>query len=170
MVTDLVRILELGTAKAAENQNFRRYLAAHHHPIEEFRKVACRVQEPIDCTACANFCRNSIVQVSDADLRSIAEYLGMSCDEAVRLYTEPEQGAAGPPILRSSDEGCVFLDGNLCMIYEARPKACRDFPCVAPGDQSLGGRLSSICRWAARCPIVYNALEEYKHLVGYHPR
>ena len=71
-------------------------------------------------------------------------------------------------ILLNSREGCVFLDGNLCMIYEARPKTCRTFPFVAVGNHSLGGRPSSLARWAALCPIIYNALESYKHLTGYH--
>jgi Fe-S-cluster containining protein len=61
----------------------------------------------------------------------------------------------------------VFLDGNLCLIYDARPKACRNFPHLGLAMRTLGGRLSSICRWASLCPIVYNALERYKHVVGY---
>jgi Fe-S-cluster containining protein len=66
-------------------------------------------------------------------------------------------------------DGCIFLDGNLCMIYEARPKTCRDFPHVAVGTHSLGGRPSSLRRWAALCPIIFNALESYKHLTGFRP-
>jgi Fe-S-cluster containining protein len=71
--------------------------------------------------------------------------------------------------LRNSEEECVFLDGNLCMIYEVRPKTCRDFPHVAIGAHSLGGRQSSHARWAALRPITFNALESYKHLTGYRP-
>jgi Fe-S-cluster containining protein len=64
----------------------------------------------------------------------------------------------------------VFLDHNLCMIYSARPKTCRDFPHVGLGEHSLGSRPCSLARWAALCPIVYNALESFKHLTGFHPR
>jgi len=53
---------------------------------------------------------------------------------------------------------------------EARPKTCRDFPHVAIGTHSLGSRPSSHGRWAALCPIIFNALESYKHLTGYHSR
>jgi hypothetical protein len=35
--------------------------------------------------------------------------------------------------------------------------------------RTLGGRPSSHDRWAACCPIIYNALEAYKHLMGYPP-
>jgi hypothetical protein len=43
-----------------------------------------------------------------------------------------------------------------------------DFPHVAVGKHSLGSRQSSLARWAPLCPIIVNALEEYKHLTGYH--
>jgi Fe-S-cluster containining protein len=57
-------------------------------------------------------------------------------------------------MLRNSEEGCVLFDGNPCIIYEARPKTCRDFPHIAVGTHSLGGRL-------------FDALEDNKHLTGY---
>jgi Fe-S-cluster containining protein len=86
-----------------------------------------------------------------------------------RLYTVPDQDAPGSRILRSSKDGCVFLDGNLCLIYDARPKTCRDFPHLAIGTHSLGSRPSSLARWAALCPIIFNAIEQYKRVTGFHP-
>ena len=47
-------------------------------------------------------------------------------------------------------------------------EACRNFPYVGGGSHSLWGRPSSLDRWAPLCPIIYNALESYKHLTGYH--
>jgi Fe-S-cluster containining protein len=61
----------------------------------------------------------------------------------------------------------VFLRGNLCTVYEARPRACREFPYLVSHQRSLGGRMSSVCKHASLCPIVFNALEAYKHAVGY---
>jgi hypothetical protein len=54
------------------------------------------------------------------------------------------------------------------MIYPVRPNPCREFPHVAVGTHTLGSRASSLGRWAALCPIIYNAMESYKHLTGYH--
>jgi Fe-S-cluster containining protein len=167
VVTDLVQIRVLGTAGEAENQDFRRYLAAHHHRIEEFQSVATRTGQQIDCTACANCCRYSVVSIGDSEIAEISNWLGMSAGQVKALYTEPDPEDPGHRILTSRDDGCVFLDRNLCLIYDVRPKVCRDFPHTAIGAHSLGGRLSSVCRWAALCPIIYNALEEYKRLVGY---
>jgi uncharacterized protein len=169
VVTDLAEVFRLGTAKAEENLDFRRYLSAHHYPEKPFQILASDVQREVDCTACANCCRHAVVSVTKWEIEIIAAYLGATPEETARLYTAPDPDA---PALRTllNSEGCVFLDGNLCMIYEARPKACRDFPHVAAGTHSLGGRPSSHARWAALCPIIYNALEAYKHVTGYHPR
>jgi hypothetical protein len=38
---------------------------------------------------------------------------------------------------------------------------------VAVGKHSLGSRQSSLARWAPLCPIIFNALEAYKHVAGY---
>lgn len=169
VVTDLAEVFRLGTAKAEENLDFRRYLSAKHHADKTFQILASEVQKQVDCTACANCCRHSVVPVTKREIQTIAEYLGATGAAVTRLYTVPDPDAPARRILKSSMEGCVFLDGNLCMIYEVRPKACRDFPHIAVGTHSLGGRQSSLGRWAALCPIIFNALESYKHLTGYHP-
>jgi hypothetical protein len=65
--------------------------------------------------------------------------------------------------------GACSWKGVCARFYEARPKACRDFPHVAVGIHSLGGRPSSLARWVLPCPIVYNAVAAFKHFTGYHP-
>ena len=168
MVTDLAEVFRLGTAKVKENLAFRRYLSAHHCVDKPFQILANEVQQRVDCTACANCCRHSVVSVNKLEIENIARHIGITFDEVTRLYTVPDPDAPTLRILRNSGEGCVFLDGNLCVIYEARPRTCRDFPHVAVGEHSLGSRPSSLARWAPLCPIIFNALEEYKHLTGYH--
>ena len=170
MVTDLVEIRRLGATQQAENLEFRRYLTAHHHPVEELQAVAAEIQPQIDCTACANCCRYSVVSVSQAEIETIAGHLRIEAEEVRQRCTAPDPDAPARRLLRSGKEGCVFLDGNLCTVYPARPEACRDFPHTAPGTHSLGGRVASLCRWASLCPIVYNAIETYKHRLGFHAR
>ena len=167
MVTDLAEVFRLGTAKVNENLAFRRYLSAHHYSDRPFQILASEVQQHVDCTACANCCRHSVVSVNKSEIEKVAGHIGTTSEAVTRLYTVPDPDAPALRILRNSGQGCVFLDANLCMIYEARPKACREFPHVAVGEYSLGSRQSSIARWAPLCPIIFNALEEYKHLTGY---
>ena len=167
MVTDLAEVFRLGTAKVKENLAFRRYLSAHHYTDRSFQIVASEVQQRVDYTACANCCRHSVVSANRSEIENIARHMGTTSEAVTRLYTVPDPDAPALRILLNSGEGCVFLDGNLCMIYEARPKTCRDFPHVAVGKHSLGSRQSSLARWAPLCPIIFNALEGYKHLTGY---
>ena len=168
MVTDLEELRRLGKSKEAENRDFRRYVAAHHYRRDPFHIIAGEIQHQIDCTTCANCCRCSVVALDVAEIAAIAGYLGADPDLAARQYTKPDPDEHSQRILKSGRGGCVFLDGNLCAIYEVRPKACRDFPHVALGHRSLGGRPASLARWASLCPIIYNAIESYKHALGYH--
>lgn len=170
MVTDLAEVLRLGTAKAQENLDFRRYLSARHSDDRPFQILAGEVQKHVNCMACANCCRHSLVSVDKRDIARIARRIGVTAEEAMRAYTVPDPDAPALRMLRTTAEGCVFLEGNRCTIYDARPKTCRDFPHIAPGTHSLGGRASSHARWAALCPIVYNAIEQYKHITGFRAR
>ena len=90
-----------------------------------------------------------MVSVNKSEIENIAGHIGTTPEAVARLYTVPDPDAPALRILLNSGERCVFLDGNLCMIYEARPKTCRNFPHVAVGTHSLGGRPSSLARWAA---------------------
>lgn len=166
MVSDLQEVFRLGTAKAKENLAFRRYLSAKHQGDGPFQILASEVQRETDCTACANCCRQSIVTVNKQEMERIASHLATTADEVSRLYTDSDPDSPALRTLRNA-RGCVFLDGNLCMIYDARPKTCREFPHIAIGIQSLGGRPSSHARWAPLCPIIYNTLERYKRQMGF---
>jgi Fe-S-cluster containining protein len=168
VVTDLSELFRLGIAKAEENKSFRRYLSAHHVSDTPFQILASEVQQHVDCTVCANCCRYSAVPVSRTEIEGIARHLGATLEGVIHHFTVPNPEARGERILRNSRNGCVFLDRNLCTIYDARPKTCRDFPHLSVGTHSLGSRPSSLARWAGLCPIVYNALERYKHRCGFH--
>ena len=171
MLTDLAEIRRLTTMNRKENLAFQRDLAAHHYPEEPFRILCRTVEKQIDCTACANCCRQTLVGVSNLDIERVARYLGTEPVEVVRQYTIPDPDDSTARVLRHTKDGCTFLDGNLCMIYEARPHACREFPHLATSARSLGSRMPSVFKRACLCPIVYNVLESYKKLIGYrsHP-
>jgi Fe-S-cluster containining protein len=169
VVTDLVEIHRLTEIHRAENLAFQRHLNAHHVPDGPFRILSRTVAERIDCTACANCCRHTEVTLSDFDIAAIAEHLRLAPADVIRQYTVSDPEDSAGRVLRHTKDGCIFLDGTLCMVYEARPRACRDFPHLGSGVRSLGSRLPSVFKRASICPIVYNVLESYKKLIGYHP-
>ena len=70
-------------------------------------------------------------------------------------------------ILRRRESGCIFLEGNDCSIYEARPDTCRDFPHLIRGAGSFESRMWQMVDRATYCPIVYNSLEEFKDMVKF---
>jgi Fe-S-cluster containining protein len=77
------------------------------------------------------------VNVSRTDIEELARYLNMAPAEILRQYTIPDP-EDGQTVLRQTKDGCVFLDGNLCTVYEARPRTCREFPFLAGDHASLG--------------------------------
>lgn len=157
-------------AAHAENLAFCRWLHDHRHPVEEFQHIAVEVQRHVDCTACANCCRQTVVAVPPEEIAAIARYLGIDTDLAVRQYTTPDPENSQRRVLRNERDACVFLDEDLCMVYDVRPAACRQFPHVTEHCHSLGGRLSSLCRRAEICPIVFEAFEVYKERMGFRGR
>ncbi len=170
MVVDLPAIERLARSKAAENLGFRRYLKAHHAPEAAFHILAGEVARQVDCTLCANCCREMDVPVTASDVAAIAAHLRIAAAEVLRLYVTRDPDDSAAYLLLRRGDACVFLDGTLCLIYEARPQPCRAFPHLAAGARTLGARMASVWSRAGICPIVYNTIEEYKHLLGYRPR
>jgi Fe-S-cluster containining protein len=164
VVTDLVQIKRLGEKKQEENERFRRYLKRHNFPELKFRRVAERIESEIDCRACANCCRVAETDVTERDIARLARYLGMTPRQLVEQYTTTSAFEQKEPILRRRENGCIFLEGNDCTIYEARPDTCRDFPHLMRGAGSFESRMWQMVDRATYCPIVYNSLEEFKDM------
>lgn len=165
MITDLVQIRRLGEKKLDENGRFRRYLKTHDFVERRFRRIAEDIEEQIDCLACANCCRVATAKVTDRDIEKLAKFLGIRREEFVRNYTveSEEEGL----ILKRTETGCVFLSGNECIVYEARPHTCIDFPHLVRGAGSITSRMWQFIDRATYCPIVYNSLEAFKEETGF---
>ena len=123
------------------------------------------MESQIDCAECANCCKVATARLIDRDIPKLARHLGVTPAVFLRDYTQqsPEEGL----VLRRTSEGCVFLEGNLCSVYEARPHTCQDFPHTVRGDGSFLSRMWDFTDRACYCPIVYNTLEAVKDEAGF---
>jgi len=169
VITDLVQIQRLGEKKQGENEAFRRYLKRHNFPELRFRRVAEEIENQIDCRACANCCKVAETDITERDAERLAKYLGIPLRRFIAEYTTTSAFEENETILRRRETGCIFLDGNDCTVYEARPHTCRDFPHLVRGKGSFESRMWQMVDRATYCPIVYNALEEFKKIVGFRP-
>jgi Fe-S-cluster containining protein len=166
VITDLVQIQRLGEKKRPENERFRAWMKRHGFPELRFRRIASEIEEQVDCRACANCCKVAETDVTERDTERLARYLGISKQQFINQYTTTS-AFENETILRRTDAGCVFLDGNDCRIYDERPDTCRHFPHLIRGQGSLQKRMWQMADRATYCPIMYNSLEEFKTVVEF---
>jgi uncharacterized protein len=165
MTSDLVQIKRVGEKQRGENERFRTWLKRHNFVEKRFKAIAQETEDAIDCTACANCCKVATTQIGERDVERLARYLGMRISDFLRDYTT--KSAEEGRILRRNENGCVFLAGNLCSVYEARPQTCELFPHLGKGNGSLLSRMWHMPDRAVYCPIVFNALEQFKVETGF---
>lgn len=165
MLTDLIQIRRLGEKNRDENLRFRRWIKSHNFVERQFRRAAEQIQAQIDCRQCAECCRVAEVPLADRDVEHLARYLGLSRQDFLDQYTTLDEDKA--LILRRTESGCVFLDGNDCTVYEARPGNCERFPHLLRGSGSIQSRMWQFVDRATYCPIVFNWMEAVKDLTNF---
>ena len=165
MLTDLVQIKRLGEQNKAENARFRAYFRRHRHSDRRLRRFGEEIEAEIDCTACANCCRVTEVGITEKDIEKLAKFVGTSPGEFVEQFTALDDG--GAMILKKNEAGCVFLEGNLCSVYAARPHNCANFPHVVRGTGSIASRMWEFVDRVNYCPIIYNWMEKVKDDIGF---
>jgi hypothetical protein len=165
MITDLVQIRRLGEQKRKENEELRRHMKRHATAERRLRNVAGEIEDAADCTVCANCCRVATSKITERDVEKLAKFFRVKPSRILADFTErsEEEGL----ILKRNEKGCVFLEGNLCTVYEARPATCGDFPHLVRGPGSLVSRMWEMPDRATYCPIAYNTLEAFKTETGF---
>lgn len=160
VVTGLVQIQRMAKANVDEADRLRVWMKSNHYDDRSWRQAAARIQEQIDCRACANCCRLPGTTVNGADVERLAAHLSLSVAEFRERHVKTgiwgdELAASGP---------CMFLRGNDCSVYEIRPESCRGYPFLAEGKGTLASRMTSILSKVCDCPIVFNSVECWKEM------
>ncbi len=169
MAFDLVQIRELAEKKEDENLRFRQFLKTRCNlePDEIDQRVfetTRRVWAGIDCTACANCCREMKPTFSEAEVSRVARRLGMARQQFIETYLERSEGDSDNP-WQTRATPCPFLKDNLCSIYEDRPAECSGYPYLYKPDFVF--RTMGMIERTFTCPIVYEVMEELKKSLGY---
>jgi Fe-S-cluster containining protein len=113
--------------QSADNKKFLQRLGKRdpRQIDDNFHEIHEKVFEEIDCLTCANCCKTTSPIFYQNDIERIAKFLRMKPGDFVEKYLRVDEDR--DYVLKSSP--CPFLDSeNYCTIYEARPKACREYP------------------------------------------
>lgn len=124
---DLERFREISKNKAAENKRFLQGLRKKDpRKIDDaFHQLHDEVFQEVDCLQCANCCKTTSPIFYQTDIERVAKSLRMKPGDFIGKYLRIDEDK--DYVLKSAP--CPFLDSdNYCMVYEDRPKACREYP------------------------------------------
>ena len=77
------------------------------------------------CISCAMCCKTLGPRITPQDIKHLAKILNFKESELTEKYLKTDED--GDKIFKTMP--CPFLGAdNLCVVYEARPRACREYP------------------------------------------
>jgi len=166
METDISKIKELAEEKDEENWEFRTFLKMcdiRSRKIDRIvRRLYKKVSSEIDCTACANCCKDIQPALDQEDMEGLARGLGISVAQLKdRFLTEDDP--PGKYVFKTTP--CPLLKDNICSQYDYRPSSCVSYPHLHKKD--FTSRTITVVWNCSVCPIVYNVYEELKREVWY---
>ena len=90
METDLSRIKCLSEKKEDENWGFRDFLKGFDMPLKKMDRIVHRlykqISSQIDCTKCANCCREIQIGLYKKDTENFSKGLGISAEQFRKRY------------------------------------------------------------------------------------
>jgi Fe-S-cluster containining protein len=160
MKTDLKEIARIAKSKENENWKFRSFLKGYDMEIEELDSIVHelyhQVTAEIDCTKCANCCKQAKPTLSQNDIEELSKGIGLSEQKLKTQFFKKDED--GDYVFKKTP--CPFLKCNLCTQYNFRPEACRSFPHLHK--EEFVFRLIQVIENYSICPIAFNVYELLK--------
>jgi len=168
MNPDPAKVHHLAVLKEKENFGFRDFIKRRTELSPEevdalVHELTDRVWAGIDCTACANCCKEVHPTVDEEDMQRLAARRRMSKEQLISEYLQANDDEENP--WRTRKKPCPFLKGNRCSVYEDRPADCRKYPYLQEPDFVF--RTLGMIERTFTCPIVYEVMERLKRATGY---
>ena len=146
---------------APENKKFLNRLKQKDSRLldEAFHIAHEEVFEEISCLTCANCCKTTSPIFYHHDIDRIAKFIRMKPGDFIEKYLRVDEDKDF--VLKSSP--CAFLDNeNFCTIYEARPKACREYPHT--NRKKMAQVMELTYKNTLVCPAVLEIVERLKKI------
>lgn len=151
--------LELAQNKLSENKSFFKNLSKKERKaLDQYAFDAHQKSfKKYDCLSCANCCKSTGPLFTRADIDRLAKVFRIKASDFIDQYLQLDD--EGDHILQKTP--CVFLlENNECMVYEHRPKACREFPHT---DRKNFYQIRNLTlKNTLICPIAYDVVEQIK--------
>lgn len=119
--------LELAREKLSENKSFFNKLGKREQKALDRYAAKAHTQafKEFDCLSCGNCCKTTGPLFTKADIDRLAKLFRLKSSTFINTYLRIDED--GDYVLQSTP--CPFLqDDNKCLVYDNRPKACREFP------------------------------------------
>ncbi|MGE0018116.1 MAG: YkgJ family cysteine cluster protein [Draconibacterium sp.] len=111
------------------------------------------------CLDCANCCKTIGPRLTDKDIATLSKHLKMKPADFTEKYVRTDED--GDYVFR--EHPCPFLlPDNYCMVYDSRPKACREYPHT---DRARFYQILPLShKNCETCPVVFEIFGELKRV------
>lgn len=125
----------------------------------QFHRLHKEAFDQFSCLDCANCCSSISPIVTEKDIDRLARHFKQKPGDFIEQYLYMDE--EGDYVFKQTP--CPFLmPDNYCMVYENRPKACREYPHT---DRRKMVQILNLTRKNCEvCPVVYELVEELKSL------
>jgi uncharacterized protein len=111
------------------------------------------------CLSCANCCKTTSPIFYETDITRLSRALRMKPGEVVEKFLKID--GDGDYVLKGSP--CVFLaEDNSCVVYEARPAACREYPHL--NRKKMYQVLDLALKNSLICPVVQKVFDKLRKI------
>ncbi len=155
----------LSSAKVRYAQNEKCIHMLSKKKIRDFEDTVQSLHEEafqkIDCSLCANCCRVLGPRLNETDINRLASLFRMKRGSFVARYLQVDED--GDHVFKSMP--CPFIqDDNRCFVYDARPRACVEYPHT--DEKNVHAKLFRLLTNTLYCPAAFLVVEGLREKFG----